>query len=85
MERLERAVQAAAERRRRRGEAPAQPLFVLQRVGLWAKAVELEADERRVASPAVARPLRATPAAGDVPEIDPADVAEVAAAVAGKR
>ncbi len=45
----------------------------------------LEADERRVASPAVARPLRATPAAEDVPEIDPADVVEVAAAVARKR
>ncbi len=40
----------------------------------------LEADERRVASPALARPLRAMPRGDDVPELDPEEVVEIAAA-----
>ncbi|HEX9308877.1 MAG TPA: hypothetical protein VF894_15395 [Anaeromyxobacter sp.] len=44
----------------------------------------LEADERRVASGGARRPLRTAPAE-DVPEVDPADVVELAPAVAGRK
>jgi hypothetical protein len=49
----------------------------------------VEADERRLARPAEARPLRAPaarrPPADDLPEVDPDDVLELAPAAARKR
>jgi hypothetical protein len=48
----------------------------------------IEADERRLATHAVARPLRAPapPASLDrIPEVDPADVVEIAPARAGRK
>jgi hypothetical protein len=45
----------------------------------------LEADERRLGSRAVARPLRAAEPRDGVPELDPDDVIEIAPAAAGRR
>jgi hypothetical protein len=44
----------------------------------------VEADERRVASGVAPAPLRPAPAE-DVPELDPAEVVELAPAVAGRK
>src|SRR5512147_555976 len=45
----------------------------------------VEADQRRLASRAIARPQRAPPAPDGVPEVDPDDVVEIAPAAAARR
>jgi hypothetical protein len=44
----------------------------------------LEADEQRLGSRAVARPVRAVRAPDEAPEVDPEDVVEIAPAAAGR-
>jgi hypothetical protein len=83
-------------------EAPARPArateipMASQEDMRWARVkasaarwfARVQADERRVASGAEARPLRMPPRpanADDVPEIDPDEVVEVAPAAAGRK